>query len=49
MIIVELLDPRDEEIERNPKPTKSKIEEVRLFDKFDSQLVKVGKKLTSKT
>ena len=36
MITIESLDLRDDEVERNPKLIESKIEEVRLFDEFDS-------------
>ena len=45
MIIVESLDLRDEEVERKSKPVELEIEEVRLFDKSDSQSVWVGKNL----
>ena len=43
MIIVELLDLRDEEIERNLKLAKLEIERVKLFDEFDPWLVRIGK------
>ena len=36
MIIIESLDPKDEEVEINPKLAESKIEKVRLFGELDS-------------
>ena len=45
IITVESLDLRDEEVERNPKPTKSKIEEAKLFDDFDSRSIRIRKML----
>ena len=44
MITIKSMDLRDNEVERNLKPIESKIEEVRLFNEYDSQL-KVGKNL----
>ena len=46
MIIVDSLDPRDKEGERNPKLVEeSKIEEIKLFGEFNTRLVKVRKNL----
>ena len=45
MINTELLDSRDEEIERNLKVAESKIEEIRLFDDSNPKYVRIGKNL----
>ena len=48
MITVESLNSKDEEIERNPIPTKLEIEKVKLFGDLDPQLVRIRKNLPTK-
>ena len=38
-----MLDLRDGEMERNPKPAKSKIKEVNLFGDLNPWVVRIGK------
>ena len=46
MITTELLDPRTDYIERNPKPTEeSKVKEVRFIGNSDHKSVGIGKNL----
>ena len=43
MITIESLNPRDGDVERNPKPIiESEIEEVKLFGDTDPKIVRVG-------
>ena len=44
MISIESLDPRGDEVERNPKLSKEvEIEEVKLFGEYDDQSVRIRK------
>ena len=46
MISIESLDPRGDEVERNPKPSEEiKIKEVKLFGKGDDRSVRIKKNL----
>ena len=49
MITIKSLDLKNEEVERNTKLAKLKIEEVKLFDELDSQLFKIRKNLLAES
>ena len=48
MITIESLDPRGDDIERNPKPIEElEVEKVKLLGDNDHRLVRIGKSLSN--